>query len=141
MFIFSSSLIDFMTSGPVVAFELMGQGAIAKWRDLLGPTDSSVARSDAPLSIRARFGTGEIKRELNVNAYKFIGPNFIFLVIDLVSISLSKWRKNTSLYIQNKNRIYHKSLFLFVQTKSAHITFLIFIHSQHIIIIFSLGKI
>lgn len=54
---FFNQLVDFMTSGPVVAFELMGVGAIQKWRQLLGPTDSAQARSQEPLSIRARFGT------------------------------------------------------------------------------------
>ena len=53
-----STLVDFMTSGPVLAFEMRGEGAISRWRELLGPTDSSVARSDKPSSIRARFGTG-----------------------------------------------------------------------------------
>ena len=56
----SSDLICFITSGPVIAFELMGEGAIGQWRNLLGPTDSSVARQETPTSIRARFGTGEI---------------------------------------------------------------------------------
>lgn len=47
-----------MSSGPVVAFELIGEGAIAKWRSLIGPTDSAAARSEAPASLRARFGAG-----------------------------------------------------------------------------------
>lgn len=46
-----------MTSGPVVAMELTGQDAVAKWRATLGPTDSGVARTDTPNSIRALFGT------------------------------------------------------------------------------------
>lgn len=53
---FLEKLINFMTRGPVIAFELMGEGAVSKWRDLLGPTDSSLARQEAPTSIRARFG-------------------------------------------------------------------------------------
>ena len=47
-----------MTSGPVVALELKGPNAIEKWRTLLGPTDSATARAKAPMSIRAKFGTG-----------------------------------------------------------------------------------
>jgi len=54
---FFNALVGFVTSGPVIAFELMGAGAILKWRGLLGPTDSAVARSEAPMSLRARFGT------------------------------------------------------------------------------------
>lgn len=37
--------------------ELTGQDAVARWRATLGPTDSSVARTDTPNSIRALFGT------------------------------------------------------------------------------------
>ena len=53
-----SYLVEFMESGPVVAMELKGANAITKWRTLLGPTDSATARIQAPLSIRAKFGTG-----------------------------------------------------------------------------------
>ena len=54
-----SGLIQFMSSGPIIAFELIGDGAINSWRTLIGPTDSAVARSEAPTSLRARFGTGK----------------------------------------------------------------------------------
>uniref|UniRef100_A0A4W5KNA8 Nucleoside diphosphate kinase n=1 Tax=Hucho hucho TaxID=62062 RepID=A0A4W5KNA8_9TELE len=46
-----------MTSGPVVAVELMGDEAVSVWRKILGPTDSGVARKEAPPSLRAQFGT------------------------------------------------------------------------------------
>ena len=48
--------MDYITSGPVVAIELMRVDAIKKWRQLLGPTDPLVARADFPMSIRAKFG-------------------------------------------------------------------------------------
>ena len=47
-----------MTSGPIIAMEIMGEDAVNRWRQVLGPTDSAVARSDAPGSIRAQYGTG-----------------------------------------------------------------------------------
>lgn len=50
--------MEFVKSGPVVAMELKGSNALEKWRTLLGPTDSATARNKAPLSIRAKFGTG-----------------------------------------------------------------------------------
>ena len=50
--------MEFVKSGPVVAMELKGSNALEKWRTLLGPTDSAEARNKAPLSIRAKFGTG-----------------------------------------------------------------------------------
>lgn len=49
-------LIEYMTSGPVIAMELLAENGVAKWRELLGPTDSEQARKDVPGSIRARFG-------------------------------------------------------------------------------------
>jgi Nucleoside diphosphate kinase len=45
-----------MTSGPVIAMELLADNGVAKWRELLGPTDSEEARKDVPGSIRALFG-------------------------------------------------------------------------------------
>ncbi|KAG8450473.1 hypothetical protein GDO86_002942 [Hymenochirus boettgeri] len=54
---FFSDLVSFMTSGPIVAMELIGNEAVTTWRKLLGPTNSSTARSELPQSIRARFGT------------------------------------------------------------------------------------
>jgi nucleoside-diphosphate kinase len=51
---FFKDLVEFMTSGPVVAAVLEGPGAIARWRALMGPTDS---RKAAPGTIRGDFGT------------------------------------------------------------------------------------
>ena len=51
---FYGDLVKFMTSGPVVVAALEGEGAIAKWRDLMGPTDSTKAESG---TIRGDFGT------------------------------------------------------------------------------------
>ncbi|KAM5179639.1 nucleoside diphosphate kinase homolog 7 [Mantella aurantiaca] len=58
---FFNDLINFMTSGPIVAMEVIGDEAVASWRKLLGPTNSSVARGDSPESIRAKFGTDGTK--------------------------------------------------------------------------------
>ncbi|KAL3130446.1 hypothetical protein ABBQ38_008268 [Trebouxia sp. C0009 RCD-2024] len=54
---FYDTLTHFMSSGRVVAMELVRDGAIANWRALIGPTNSDKARADAPQSLRARFGT------------------------------------------------------------------------------------
>jgi len=54
---FYDPLCEFMTSGPVLALEVVGANAISKVRTLIGPTDSGRARGEAPDSLRARFGT------------------------------------------------------------------------------------
>eukprot|EP00955_Chlamydomonas_euryale_P079951 363361-Chlamydomonas_euryale.AAC.16 len=54
---FFEKLTTFMSSGRMVAIELVAEGAIARWRQLIGPTNSDKAREEAPGSIRARFGT------------------------------------------------------------------------------------
>ncbi len=51
---FFDELIEFMTSGPVILMILEAEGAIAKWRALMGPTDATKAGPD---TVRGRFGT------------------------------------------------------------------------------------
>lgn len=43
-----------MTSGPIVALVLEGENAIARYREIMGPTDSKKAPKD---TIRGVFGT------------------------------------------------------------------------------------
>jgi nucleoside-diphosphate kinase len=51
---FYGDLVKFMTSGPVVVVALEGENAIARWRELMGPTDSTKA---AKGTIRGDWGT------------------------------------------------------------------------------------
>jgi nucleoside-diphosphate kinase len=51
---FFGELVSFMTSGPVVALVMEGEGAIKKWRDLMGPTNSNEAPAG---TMRGDFGT------------------------------------------------------------------------------------
>jgi nucleoside-diphosphate kinase len=51
---FFGDLVAFMTSGPAVVLCLERDGAIEKWREVIGPTDSTKA---APDTIRGQFGT------------------------------------------------------------------------------------
>jgi nucleoside diphosphate kinase len=64
---FFSEMIDFYSSGEVLALLLEKDGAIGAWRELLGPGDPAVARGytdrfgrthrpKSPQSVRARFG-------------------------------------------------------------------------------------
>lgn len=50
---FYGDLCKYMTSGPVVVVVLGADGAIAKWRELMGATDPKKA---APGTIRHEFG-------------------------------------------------------------------------------------
>jgi nucleoside-diphosphate kinase len=50
---FFSGLCDYMTSGPVVVMVLQGEGAIVKWRQLMGATDPKKAEAG---TIRRDFG-------------------------------------------------------------------------------------
>ena len=50
---FYKSLCDYMTSGPVIVAVLESEGAIKRWRDLMGATDPAKA---APGTIRKDFG-------------------------------------------------------------------------------------
>lgn len=54
---FFPRLIEFMTSGPIWALALEMPGAIAAWRAMMGPTNSAVAKSTAPTTLRAHFGS------------------------------------------------------------------------------------
>ena len=50
---FFGSLCDYMTSGPVVVMALSGEGAVTRWRQLMGATNPADA---APGTIRKDFG-------------------------------------------------------------------------------------
>ncbi len=51
---FYRSLCEYMSSGPVVVALLEAQGAVARWRELMGATDPAKA---APGTIRRELGT------------------------------------------------------------------------------------
>ncbi|OGL40780.1 MAG: nucleoside-diphosphate kinase [Candidatus Schekmanbacteria bacterium RIFCSPHIGHO2_02_FULL_38_11] len=51
---FYNDLTNFMSSGPTVVIALEGEGAIAKIRDMMGPTDSKKALKG---TIRGEWGT------------------------------------------------------------------------------------
>ncbi|BFG24145.1 hypothetical protein CerSpe_104200 [Prunus speciosa] len=53
---FFSSLVKYMTSGPVLIMVLEKENAVADWRALIGPTDASKAKITHPNSIRAICG-------------------------------------------------------------------------------------
>uniref|UniRef100_A0A8C6HSY9 Nucleoside diphosphate kinase homolog 7 n=1 Tax=Mus spicilegus TaxID=10103 RepID=A0A8C6HSY9_MUSSI len=58
---FYNELIQFITSGPIIAMEILRDDAISEWKRLLGPANSGLSRTDAPGSIRALFGTDGVR--------------------------------------------------------------------------------
>uniref|UniRef100_A0A7S0R1P3 Nucleoside diphosphate kinase n=1 Tax=Pyramimonas obovata TaxID=1411642 RepID=A0A7S0R1P3_9CHLO len=54
---FYDNLVNFMSSGPLMALVLAKSDAILAWRSLMGPTNSLKAREEAPKSLRALYGT------------------------------------------------------------------------------------
>jgi nucleoside-diphosphate kinase len=54
---FYGNLTQFMQSDVVTGMELLCEGAIQKWRNFIGPTNTQKAQEERPESIRARFGT------------------------------------------------------------------------------------
>ncbi len=64
---FYQELVEFMTSGPIVACVLEGENAISRVRQIIGPTDSEEARKTAPNSIRALYGTDKGKNAIHAS--------------------------------------------------------------------------
>lgn len=62
---FFGDLCGFMSSDVAVGLELVADNAVQRWRELIGPTNSLTARSSAPNSIRALFGTDAQKNAVH----------------------------------------------------------------------------
>lgn len=62
---FFEELVKFMSSDVAVGLELVGDGAVEKWRALIGPTNTLAAKGSAPNSIRALFGTDATKNAVH----------------------------------------------------------------------------
>ena len=52
---FFGELVDFMTSGPVVVQVLEGDNAIAKYREVMGATDTAKAADDTIIKLKAKL--------------------------------------------------------------------------------------
>ena len=62
---FYNGLVDFVTSDVVTGLELVAENAVERWRHTIGPTNTNNARTQAPNSIRARFGTDGTKNAVH----------------------------------------------------------------------------
>ncbi len=84
---FYGELVEFMTSGEVVAAVLEGDEAISRVREIIGPTDSEEARKVAPDSIRALFGTDKGKNAIHASDSKESASYeipFIFSALEMI---------------------------------------------------------
>ena len=81
---FFSSLVEFMTSGPSILMVLKGDGAIDRYRALMGATNPAAA---APNTIRALYAT-----DVEQNAvHGSDGPGTAAAEIDYFRRALSRW--------------------------------------------------
>lgn len=48
--------------------ELVGEGAIERFRDVLGPTDAAAAKIEAPGTLRAYFGADTMRNAIHGSA-------------------------------------------------------------------------
>ncbi|XP_060783158.1 nucleoside diphosphate kinase homolog 5 [Neoarius graeffei] len=82
---FFPSLTAFMSSGPVMALALARHRAIATWKGLMGPSDSTKARETHPDCLRAQFGTSDLRNAVHGSEtfsaaereLKFMFPNSV----------------------------------------------------------------
>uniref|UniRef100_UPI00398F66B9 nucleoside diphosphate kinase homolog 5 n=1 Tax=Pristiophorus japonicus TaxID=55135 RepID=UPI00398F66B9 len=62
---FFPSLTAFMSSGPTIAMVIARDQAIAYWRELIGPANSVKAKQTHPGSLRALYGTDDLKNAVH----------------------------------------------------------------------------
>merc|ERR1711904_59149 len=77
-------MVSFMASDAITCISIVGDGAVQKWNDLMGPADPSEAQRNAPQSIRGAFGANEVQNVCHGSANGqaatreidfFFGPN------------------------------------------------------------------
>lgn len=82
---FFSDLAAFMQSDVCTGLELVGDRAVERFRELLGPTDVTAAKTEAPGTLRATFGTDTMRNAVHASGsaadYQnekslFFSPNF-----------------------------------------------------------------
>jgi len=84
---FFASLVEFMTSGPVVAFVIEGENAVERYRQLMGATDPAKAE---PNTLRARYAQNIERNAIHgsdspTSARREIA--FFFSELELVSLN------------------------------------------------------
>ena len=65
---FFSDLSAYMQSDVCTGMELVSEGAVSKFRDILGPTNAQEAKQVAPNSLRAAFGSDAMRNAIHGSA-------------------------------------------------------------------------
>ena len=52
-------------SDDIIVLVLAKQDAVSSWRELIGPTNASRAKQEAPHTLRARYGTDQTRNALH----------------------------------------------------------------------------
>lgn len=107
---FYNRLVTFMSSGPIHAYILLRENAIAEWRKLLGPTKVFKTRYENPDSIRGKFGLSDTRNathgsdseETARKEIKFFFPNF----------DQAKFAQEEGLYFQKGKVDFNTKLFV-----------------------------
>ncbi|XP_013887555.1 nucleoside diphosphate kinase homolog 5 isoform X2 [Austrofundulus limnaeus] len=59
------SLMDFMSSGPIVALMLARDDAVAHWKSIIGPASITEAKENYPECLRAKYGSSDLHNALH----------------------------------------------------------------------------
>nr|CAG4645240.1 EOG090X0HUX [Leptodora kindtii] len=114
---FHNRLVTFMKSGPIHAMILAHPSAIAKWRQLMGPTKTFRAQYEAPQTIRGMFGLTDTRNcshgsdspDSVAREIKFFFPDF----------NQQRWYEEEEPYMRNNQCQLDESLFIHRVSNSA----------------------
>ena len=67
-------MLNELTSGVAVAFEVTGNGGQSAFRDFCGPADPEIARHLRPSTLRAKFGVNKLKNAVHCTDLPDDGP-------------------------------------------------------------------
>lgn len=73
-------LVNYLTSGPIVALELLGDHAITHWQEVMGPEDSREAIAKEPTSLRACYGTDNIHNAVHGSENEEAAERVCFII-------------------------------------------------------------
>lgn len=58
-------MVEHLTTGPVIVFEIRQENAVKALRDIVGPHDPEVAKHLRPKTIRSQLGIDRVKNAVH----------------------------------------------------------------------------